>query len=130
VPSSFAFVIENKELRYFDIRDDIDDEAGRVSLPLNPVDKPLHDGVDGDVCHVGYLHLVDLRFTQFFFENLADGDALEAVLVDQVVDVLALLRSRTAKYEHDRRRQIRYLYNYVYTRIVASLLESDSVTYL
>jgi len=46
---------------------------------------------------------------QFFLEHLTDGEAVQAVHVDQTVDVLALLSARTAEYEHNRRRQLRYL---------------------
>jgi len=96
--------IDKKELCYFDVRNEIDNKAGRIFLALHSLDKPLQHGADGGIHQVGGLHLVHARLTQLFFEHLADGDAVKTVHIGQTVDILALLRTGSAEYKHDRRR--------------------------
>ena len=99
----YADETREKKDEYFDIWNDVDDEARHVLLRLHSPGEPLHHGFDGDVRYLIRLYLIHARLAQLLFEHLADGDAVEAVQITQVVDVPALLRARAAEYENDSR---------------------------
>jgi len=111
---------------YFDVRDDVEDESGSVSVSFHSSDNPLKDDVNSNVAQVRTRQFIQSRLSQLFFEHFGDGDTVKAVQFFQVVYKVAFLRPRPAEYEHDYRLPLRYLYA---KRIVATSVNVIARTY-